>query len=156
MNIVWKKLLPCLALPLAVGGLSAFLVRGGMEDYRALALPPLSPPGWLFPTVWTVLFLLMGTASYLASVSGGPKRPVQRALRLYAMQLAVNFLWPILFFGLGRYLLSFFWLLLLWLLIIRTVFLFFRLSRPAGLLLLPYLLWVTFAGYLNLGVYLLN
>ena len=156
MNIVWKKLLPCLALPLAVGGLSAFLVRGGMGDYSALTLPPLSPPGWLFPMVWTVLFLLMGTASYLASVSRGPKRPVQRALRLYAMQLAVNFLWPILFFGLRRYLLSFFWLFLLWLLIIRMMFLFFRLSRPAGLLLLPYLLWVTFAGYLNLGVYLLN
>lgn len=139
-----------------MGGLSAFVTRDSMDRFAQLSQPPLSPPGWLFPVVWTVLFLLMGAASYLVCVSGGPRDAVRRALVLYGVQLVFNFLWPILFFNLERYLLSFLWLVLLWLLIAVTARQFSRLSRPAGLLLTPYLAWVTFAGYLNLGIYLLN
>ncbi|MDE7219938.1 MAG: tryptophan-rich sensory protein [Oscillospiraceae bacterium] len=151
-----KRLLLCLAIPLAVGGLSAFFTRNGMERFAALEKPPLTPPGWLFPVVWTILFLLMGAASYLASNSGGNRPAVGGALALYALQLAFNFMWPVIFFNLGWYLFAFCWLVVLWLLILAETVRFYRLSHTAGYLMLPYLIWVAFAGYLNLGVYLLN
>ena len=153
MKIQWKKLISCLAIPLAAGGLSALLTRGSMESFEALNKPPLSPPGWLFPVVWTVLFVLMGIASYLAAVSGGPNRT---ALAVYGVQLLFNFVWPLLFFRLAQYLPAFIWLVILWVLILVTAVLFYRISKPAGYLMLPYLAWVAFAGYLNLAIFLLN
>ncbi len=151
----WKTLVLALGLPLAVGGLAA-LLSGGMERYGAVEQPPLSPPGWVFPIAWSVLYLLMGYASYRVWVAPAKAALCSRGLRLYAGQLAVNFLWPILFFGFGWYLAAFFLLLVLWVLILLTVQAFGRADRLASELLLPYLLWVTFAGYLNLGVALLN
>ncbi len=156
MKKEWKPLAVCLAIPLAVGGLSALLSGGGMSAFSALEKPPLSPPGWLFPVVWTVLYLLMGYASYLVYRSGRPEQTVQSALTQYGLQLAVNFLWPILFFRLGWYTISFFWLIFLWGLIWVTLKAFSRISGKAGTLLIPYLVWVTFAGYLNLGIAVLN
>lgn len=156
MNEKRKRLLLCLAIPLAVGALSALLTRSGMEKFEALDKPPLTPPGWLFPVVWTVLFLLMGFASYLAANSGGSRSAVRGAMALYGVQLGFNFMWTILFFNLGLYLFAFGWLAVLWLLILASAVRFYRLSRPAGYLMIPYLLWVAFAGYLNLGIYLLN
>lgn len=153
MNIQWKKLIPCLLLPLAVGGLAGFLTRNSMSLFDTVQKPPLSPPGWLFPVVWTLLYLLMGFASYLILVS---EKPGQTAWKLYVIQLIFNFFWPIIFFNLEQYLLSFVWLLLLWLLILATTIWFARSSKLAGYLLIPYLLWVAFAGYLNLGIYFLN
>lgn len=154
MKIQWKRLLLCLAIPLAVGALAGILTKDSMLQFAQLNKPPLSPPGWLFPIVWTVLFLLMGLSSYLISVSdSAQKRP---ALILYAIQLTVNFFWSIFFFRFGWYGFSFFWLLLLWVLIFLTIRAFRRISPVAAILLLPYLLWVTFAGYLNLGIALLN
>lgn len=153
MKIQWKKLILCIAIPLAVGGLSALLTRGSMETFQSLNKPTLSPPGWLFPVVWTVLYILMGIASYLVLTSG---KPTRSALTVYGIQLVFNFFWSILFFNLGAYLFSFIWLIILWILIFITMILFFRISEPAGYLLLPYLLWVTFAGYLNFYIYLLN
>ena len=154
MKIQWKRLLLCLAIPLAAGGLAAFLTKDSMAQFALLNQPPLSPPGWLFPVVWTILYLLMGYASYLVSISHSSQK--RHALILYAMQLAVNFFWSIFFFNFEWYLFSFFWLLLLWVLIFLTLRAFRRISRTAGDLLIPYLLWVTFAGYLNLAIYLLN
>ena len=153
MKIQWKKLLACLAIPLAVGGLSALLTCSGMESFEAINKPPLSPLGWLFPVVWTILFVLMGIASYLVVVSGKPRRT---ALTVYGVQLFFNFLWSILFFNLSQYLFAFVWLVILWILILITMVLFYRISKSAGYLMLPYLLWVTFAGYLNFAIYLLN
>lgn len=153
MKIQWRKLIGCLAIPLAAGGLSALLTRGSMESFEALNKPTLSPPGWLFPVVWTVLFVLMGIASYLAAVSGGPNRT---ALAVYGVQLLFNFVWPLLFFRLAQYLPAFIWLVILWVLILVTAVLFYRISKPAGYLMLPYLAWVAFAGYLNLAIFLLN
>ena len=153
MKIQWKKLVYCLLLPLAVGGFAAFFTRNNISVFDSVQKPPLSPPGWLFPVVWTILYLLMGFASYLVLIS---EKPGQTAWKLYEIQLIFNFFWPILFFNLERYLLSFIWLLLLWLFILTTIVWFSRSSKPAGYLLLPYLLWVTFAGYLNLGIYFLN
>lgn len=153
MKIQWRKLISCLAIPLAAGGLSALLTHGSMESFEALNKPTLSPPGWLFPVVWTVLFVLMGIASYLAAVSGGPNRT---ALAVYGVQLLFNFVWPLLFFRLAQYLPAFIWLVILWVLILVTAVLFYRISKPAGYLMLLYLAWVAFAGYLNLAIFLLN
>ncbi len=155
MKVNIKKLLLSLALPLAVGGLSA-LISGGMGNYKIMNQPPLSPPGWVFPIVWTILYLLMGYAAYRVSVSGGEPEAVNKALRVYWAQLALNFLWPLVFFGLEWYLVAFIILIGLWVLIYWTMTLFSKLDKIAGDLLIPYLLWVTFAGYLNFGVYLLN
>lgn len=151
-----KKLLLCLGLPLAVGGLAALLTGGGMKDFASLNQPPLSPPGWLFPVVWTVLYLAMGWASFRVLAFGRPDGERKGALRLYGLQLAANFLWPLLFFGLQWQLISFFWLIGLWILVLNTMLSFARLDSLAGDLLFPYLLWITFAGYLNFGIYVLN
>ena len=150
-----KQLLIALVLPLAVGGLS-WLLSGGSGEFRSLNQPPLSPPGWMFPVAWTILYILMGIASYLVLTSGRPERNVRRALVLYGIQLAFNFLWPIFFFSLSAYLFAFIWLVALWLLILTITVSFYRISDIAGYLMIPYLVWVTFAGYLNLGIYLLN
>ncbi len=153
MKIQWKKLILCIVIPLAVGGLSALSTRGGMEIFQSLNKPALAPPSWLFPVAWTILYILMGVASYLVLVS---EKPYHKALDIYGVQLAFNYLWPVFFFTLQAYLFSFIWLVLLWLLILAATVMFYRISKPAGYLMLPYLLWVTFAGYLNLSIYLLN
>lgn len=156
MKIDKKRLIICLAIPLVVGGAAGLLTMNSMEAFEALNQPPLSPPGWLFPVVWTVLYVLMGIASYLVSVSDAPQEEKTRALWTYGIQLAFNFLWPIAFFNLKWYLFAFLWLVILWILILITALRFGWIRKPAGYLLVPYLLWVAFAGYLNLGIYLLN
>ncbi len=155
MKINWKQLLLFLGIPLAVGGIAA-LISGGMGQYPDLVQPPLSPPGWLFPIVWTVLYLLMGYGSYRVYVSDAPPEEKRNALILYGIQLLLNFLWPIVFFRLQWRLTAFFLLIVLWTAILLTLRAFNKIDERAGDTLLPYLLWVTFAGYLNLGVYLLN
>ena len=155
-NIKWKQLLPALMLPLALGGLSAWLNRGAMADYAVLNKPPLSPPGWLFPVVWTLLFLLMGLAAYLVAVSPAAGRRRERALSLYLVQLGFCFFWGSLFFGLGAWFAAFVWLLALLGLALVCCLLFWHIHRRAGALLLPYLLWLLFAAYLNLGLWLIN
>ena len=151
-----KLLIICLVIPLAVGGIAALLTGGSMDSFAKLKQPPLSPPGWLFPVVWTILYILMGVASYLVAVSGRPREQIKKALALYGIQLAFNFLWPIFFFGMSAYLFAFVWLIALWLLITANAISFYKLSYRAGYLLIPYYVWVTFAGYLNLGIYMLN
>ncbi|MBR6401516.1 MAG: tryptophan-rich sensory protein [Firmicutes bacterium] len=151
-----KKLAANIAVPLLVGGVSAFISRSGMQNFEKLAKPPLSPPAALFPAVWTILFVLMGIASYLVAVSDADEKQTDNALTVYALQLGVNFLWSIFFFKFGWYLFSFFWLILLWAMILYTIILFSRISKKAAYLLIPYIVWVSFAGYLNLGVALLN
>lgn len=124
-----------------------------MENFAMLQKPTFAPPGFLFPVVWTILYVLMGIASYLVLTSG---KPTGNALIVYGIQLVFNFFWSILFFNLGLCMFAFLWLVLLWLLILLTTVLFYQILKPAGYLMIPYLLWVTFAGYLNLGIYLLN
>ena len=151
-----KLFVVCIAIPLLVGGISALLTKGSMETFEMLVKPPLSPTGWLFPVVWTVLYILMGTAAYLVVTSSGTQEERSRAISVYVNQLVVNFLWSTFFFQFGWYFFSFVWLLLLWILILVTLVRFYRISKPAGYLLIPYLLWVTFAGYLNFSIWLLN
>lgn len=149
-----KPLAVSVLIALGVGGLSALLTNSSMEHYGQLKQPPLAPPGWLFPIVWTILFLLMGIAAYLVWMQNDPDR--KTALTLYAVQLGFNFFWTIIFFNLRSYGLALVWLIALWVLILLTVRYFYKSTPAAGILLVPYLLWVTFAAYLNAGVWLLN
>ncbi len=152
-----KKIKPYIigiAIPLLVGGLSAWLTKDGMENHSGLNQPPLTPPMWLFPIVWSALYILMGIGSVLVWKRGGPKAAF--ALKIYASQLGVNFFWSIIFFNIKAFLFAFVWLLLLWAIIAIMIYAFRRLSPAAGWMQLPYLLWVTFAGYLTFMTYLLN
>lgn len=149
-----KALLVNLLIPLGMGGLSAFLTKDSMEQYGVLRQPPLSPPGWVFPVVWTILFTLMGIAACLVWVRDGTGRT--GALTLYALQLVFNFFWTLIFFNLQNYALALFWIVVLWVLILLTTIRFFQEQKAAGWLMLPYLLWVTFAVYLTAGVWYLN
>lgn len=153
MKINWKKLLLCLGIPLAVGGLSA-LLSGGMEDYPVQA--PLTPPGWVFGVVWTVLYLIMGYASYRVLEAPAAREEKNKALLLYGIQLALNFLWSPVFFGLRWPLAAFGILVALWICLWLTMQSFSKIDETAGNLLLPYILWVTFAGYLNFATFWLN
>lgn len=149
-----KALILSLALSLGTGGLSAWLTRNSMDLYGSLRQPPLSPPGWLFPVVWTILFILMGVAAWMIWEEGEPVRDTP--LRLYAIQLFFNFVWPLIFFNARLYGLALVWIVLLWVLILFTALRFWQVRPAAGWLLAPYLLWVTFAAYLNAGVWWLN
>ena len=151
-----KALIIGLLIPLAVGGLAAWLTMDSMAQFAALAQPPLSPPGWVFPVVWTVLYLLMGWASFLVWKSDAPQAEKTRALGLYGAQLAVNFAWPLLFFRAGLYGFALVWLVILLVLVVETVLAFRRIDRRAVWLLAPYHLWLLFAAYLNAGVWMLN
>ena len=154
-NIKFKRLIIAIVIPLAVGGISSLIVNGGFKVYsESVTKPPLSPPDWLFPVVWSILYILMGISSYL--VFEKDKSEAKQPLALYAIQLAMNFMWPVFFFSLNAYLFSFIWLIILWALVIAMTVMFYRVSRLAGLLQIPYILWLTFAAYLNLSVYLLN
>ena len=151
-----KALIVCLLIPLAVGGLAAALTMGSMSQYAALIQPPLSPPAWVFPVAWTILYLLMGLASWLVWRSDVPRAEKKRALTLYGVQLAVNFIWPLIFFRAGMYGFALIWLVVLLVLVTETAIAFGRIDMRAAWLLIPYLLWLLFAGYLNAGVWLLN
>lgn len=156
MKINKGLLLKCIAIPLLVGVVSALLTGGSMEKFGQLNKPPLAPPGWLFPVMWTVLYILMGISSYLVLTSGANKETILRALKLYIYQLLVNFLWSTFFFNLGWYLFAFVWLVLLWILVLAMIKSFYKIDKTAAILNIPYLLWITFAGYLNLAIWLLN
>ena len=151
----FKPLFIALAIPLTVGGLSA-LAAGGMSDYQQLTQPPLSPPGWLFPIMWSILYLLMGFASWRVWKRDIPMEQKRKALGLYAVQLALNFLWSPIFFRFRLYLPAFILLVVLWIAIFVTIRAFWAADEKAGDLLIPYILWVSFAAYLNFGIFLLN
>lgn len=151
-----KTLLLCLAVPLAAGGIGALLAGGFRGGYEAMYKPVLSPPGWVFPIVWTALYLLMGYASYLVYTSEASMPRKRRALTVYGVQLVINLLWPLFFFRLGWYTFAFIWLLLLIAAALLCRMLFRYIEKRAGDLLLPYLIWLFFAAYLNLGVAILN
>ena len=150
----WKPLIISLAVSLGTGLLAALLTRQSPEVYESLIQPPLSPPPWVFPVVWTLLYILMGIAAYRVWVTDDPGR--ERALTLYGAQLLFNFFWPQIFFSARLYGLALIWIVVLWVLVLLTQHRFARIDRTAGILMLPYLLWVTFAVYLNAGVWYLN
>lgn len=152
----WKVFIVSVVLAKAVGALSGWLTRDGAQQYaQSIVLPPLSPPGIVFPIVWTVLFALMGIGSAIVWLAPDSQAR-SGALRLYAVQLAFNFVWSLIFFNWKNYGFAFVWLAALWLLIGWMILRFRALVPAAGWTQVPYFLWVAFAGYLNLGVWLLN
>lgn len=142
-----------IVIPLTVGGLSAALTGDMMKEYFFLNKPPLSPPGWLFPIVWTLLYVLMGLAAYLVMNSSASRTRIRRALVFYGIQLVLNFFWPLIFFNSALYLWAFVELIVMWVTIVATTALFVGPSTAAGTLMLPYVLWTSFALYLNFAVY---
>ena len=154
MNIKNKSaLIIFILIPLAAGSLSA-LLSGNSAAYLALNKPPLSPPSFLFPIVWTILYILMGISSYIIYESETPEK--NKALRLYFIQLFFNFLWSIFFFGFSMYLFAFLWLIVLIILIALMIYQFHKISPVAAYLQIPYLIWCLFAAYLNFMIYQLN
>lgn len=146
-----------IAAALGVGGLSALLSMESMSLYDEVIQPSLAPPAILFPIVWTILYILMGiSAAMIYMGEGAPKSERTAALMPYSASLFVNFFWPILFFNLKAFLPAFIWLVLLEFLVVMTMISYRRIDTKAAYLQIPYALWVAFAGYLNLAIYLLN
>ena len=152
-----KRIVAAILIPEATGFISALLSGSMGEAYNNYAKPPLSPPAILFPIVWVILYGLMGIASYIV-YDETARKPAERreALLFYALQLGVNFLWPIIFFRLESYRVAFAVLIILILLVGITAAKFKRQSDVAFYLLIPYIVWLIFAAYLNLGVAILN
>ena len=152
----WKIYAAWILLAEAVGGLSGWLTRDGAKAYsQSIIQPPLSPPAMVFPIVWDILFALMGIGAariYLAP----PSRERTNSLRIFLLQLAFNFFWSILFFNLQAFGAALVWLLILWGLIVWMIVAFRKVDPLAARMQIPYLLWVTFAAYLNYGVWMLN
>lgn len=139
----------------AIGAVAGLLTSLGMTAYETAEKPALTPPAIVFPIVWTILYALMGisaTRIWFSDESGERSR----GLRLYGVQLFMNFLWSIFFFNFQAYGFSFFWLILLLAAIILMTLSFYRVDKPAAYLQIPYIMWVTFAAYLNCMVWMLN
>ena len=150
MKIQWKALAVSLALSLGTGFLSSILTPNIKEEYAQLYRPPLAPPGWVFPVVWTVLFILMGFAAYFVYISENEQK--NGALKLYLAQLVFNLGWSVIFFRWNAYLVAFLWLVILWFMVFLLVKRFGEIDDLSGKLIMPYLFWLTFAGYLNLSI----
>ncbi len=155
-NGKWKTYAFWIILSEAVGLLAGFLIRDSVKIYaETIVKPPLSPPAILFPIVWTLLYALMGTSAAQVRLSP-PSKSRHRGTNLFIVQLAVNFFWPLFFFNLQAFGFSLFWLILLWVLVLTLTVLSYRVNKAAAWLLVPYIIWLTFAAYLNAGVFLLN
>ena len=148
----WKSYLFWIALSEGVGALAGFLTREGIRQFSATAIqPPLSPPSWVFPIVWSILYALMGIGAARIWLT-----PEKRGINLFLTQLIMNFFWPLLFFNTKAYGFAVLWLVGLWLLVLAMMLAFRKSDRLAAWLQIPYLLWLTFALYLNVGVWYLN
>lgn len=156
MKQTWKTYAFWIGLSEAVGLLSGLLSGAGTETFGQTAVqPPLSPPAWVFPVVWTVLYALMGIGA--ARISQTPPAPVRnKSLNLFIAQLIVNFFWSLIFFNAQAYGFALLWLLLLWGLVLWMILTFYKTDPTAAYMQIPYLLWLTFAAYLNIGIWLLN
>ena len=152
----WLYLLLWIVLTLAVGGISGYLTAGSVDGwYRTLVRPSFAPPNWVFGPVWTLLYLIMGIAVWLAtSATTGPLR--NRIIIVFLVQLSLNFLWSLIFFNRHEIGLALIEVLVMWIAIAASAWLFAQCSRIAALMMLPYLAWVTFASALNAGFWWLN
>ena len=147
-----KIFIKSILIPVIVGGIVGLIISGSI-DYNILKQPPLAPPSAAFPIVWTILYILMGVSYGILKSNGLTDEKIDR---IYYLQLAVNALWSIFFFLLKWRLFSFLWIILLAVLVIIMIIRFYNKNKAAGLLQIPYILWILFASYLNLGTYLLN
>lgn len=149
-----KSYIISIVIALLVGGISAFLTSGNMNIYKELITPPLSPPGILFPIVWTILYVLMGISSAL--IYNENRNDKNKALLTYGISLFFNFTWSLIFFNMRNFFFAFIWIIFLFVSILQTIIEYFKINKIAAYLQIPYLLWVAFAGYLNLGIWILN
>jgi len=148
----WKVYLFWILLCESVGALSGWLSREGIDIYEATVNKPVfTPPGWVFPVVWSVLFALMGISAARIYLSE-PSRNRNWGLNLFLIQLAVNFFWPLIFFNLQAFGIAFVWLILLWVLVAVVIRLFWKVDRTSAWLLVPYIVWLTFAVGLNVAI----
>lgn len=145
-----------IAIPVAVGLLSAVLTMGQMDLYQEINQPLLAPPPWLFPVVWTILYVLMGISFARIVLSDQPDVEKIPSYFWYVFQLFFNFFWSIWFFNFRAFEFSFVWIVILWYGILRMILAFYQIDKIAAKLQIPYLLWVTFAAYLNLAIAILN
>ena len=155
------KMFVAIVIPLAVGFISSFITKDAMMSFNAMKKPPLAPPGILFPIAWTILYILMGISSYIIYVYDAKNDTTSlniknKCLSLYAIQLVFNFFWSIIFFKFKLYIFAFAWLIILWILVFKLMRESKKISKVASYLLIPYLAWMTFAGYLNIGIAVLN
>lgn len=152
----WKTYAFWIALAEGVGAVSGWLTREGTKYFNEyVAQPPLSPPGIVFPIIWGILYLLMGISAARVSLTP-PSSERSRGLNLFVLQLTANFLWSPVFFNMKEYGLAFGWLVILWILVFQMIRSFRKTDALAAKLQIPYLLWLTFAAYLNFGVWYLN
>ena len=140
----------------AIGLLSGLLSRGGVQVYaQTVVKPPLAPPGWIFPVVWSVLYALMGVgAARVWLYNDSPKRNM--GINLFVAQLVVNFFWSLIFFNLQAFGFAFLWLLILLAIVVWMACVFYKVDQLAGFLQIPYIIWLVFAAYLSAGVWILN
>lgn len=155
-KIKWSDLIIFIVSAELVGALAGLLAGNSFSFYKGLEKPPLSPPGWIFPVTWAILYALMGISAYIIHVSDAESSKKRSAFVIYGAQLAVNFFWTMAFFRLRSLGLSVGVILFLLLLIAAMIIRFFSVKPAAAYLNIPYLLWTIFATYLNIGVLVLN
>lgn len=152
----WKVYVLNILIPLAVGGLSAYITMQGMEDFNSVSKSALNPPDYVFPIVWSILYVLMGFGMARVYLSHCPTDQKSYSVIIYGLQLAFNFCWSIIFFNMKSYLFAFIWLIILIALVIIMIYSWQKCSKLAAYLQVPYLLWLFFASYLTFCVYSLN
>ena len=153
MRIDWKKLIIITVITFIVGTFFSFFTMNSMDTFKDLS-KPINVPGVLFPIVWSILYLLMSISCYLIVQSNDKDK--KEGIILYAIQLVINSLWTLIFFGFGAYLLSFIWIIILLIVVIIMLAKFYNINKIAMYINILYVLWLLFAAYLNLGIYLLN
>lgn len=146
----YLKIILFIIIPLVVGFTSSIITKNSMMIFNIIKKPPLSPPGILFPIVWSILYIMMGISSYLV-IESESKLKIKWII-IYSIQLIFNFFWSIIFFRFSLYYVAFAWLVILWVMVLALIVESHKLNKMAAYLLIPYLLWMTFAGYLNLGI----
>lgn len=158
-KILWNTravviLVVCIAIPLIVGAISALLTQNAMASFDSLNQPPSSPPAWLFPVAWTILYILMGISGFYIYMSNNKAHNI--GIFLYVVQLLFNFFWCLIFFGISAYIFAAIWLAILLILIIALIVNTSKYSKAAMFMLIPYAAWCCFAMYLNIGIAILN
>jgi tryptophan-rich sensory protein len=153
-NIDIKKLLFYIITTILIGSLPSIFTINGMKNYKSLVRPPLSPPAFVFPVAWTILYILMGISIYIVLNSKSDKK--EEGKLIYYIQLVINALWSIIFFSFKEYFLAFTWLLMLIVFVILMLFIFYKINKKSAYINIPYLLWLFFAAYLNFGIFVLN
>ena len=152
-KINWKRLIIIIIITFIVGSFFSFFTMNNMDTFKELE-KPVNVPGILFPIVWSILYLLMSISCYIITTKDDKNK--DNAIIWYGIQLVINSLWSLIFFGFSAYLFSFIWIILLLISVIIMIVKFYKIDKTASYLNIPYVLWILFAGFLNLGIYILN